>query len=74
MNFYANFSDEEEFEETKIVKQERQIIGYCFYSKDEIRDGDDFLMYKGHMYLKDNFLQASLGLDGEIIDAEEAEE
>ena len=65
------FYDEEEFEDSKIVKQEKQLIGYCAYNKEEIHEGDDIVIHKGKMYLRENFIQASLGTQGEIIDPEE---
>jgi hypothetical protein len=68
------FYDEDEFEDSKIVKQDKQLVGYDFYTKEEIYEGDDYLTYKGHLYLRDNYLQASLNVDGNFIDPEENEE
>lgn len=51
----------------------REPIGWCAYSKDPIFEGDPVVSYKGRLYHRDNFLQASLGTKGEFIDAEEEE-
>ena len=54
------------------VKEESPIIGWCTYSKDQIRENDDYLRDKnGNLYLKENYLQANLGLDGNLIDMTE---
>lgn len=38
-----------------------EIIGYCHYSKDPIHEEDDWLEYKGDMYLRENFIQMNIG-------------
>jgi hypothetical protein len=65
------FYDEDEFEDTKIIKQERQLLGYCFYDKSEIYEDDDIVRYQGNLYHRANFLQSQLGADGEIIGPDE---
>jgi hypothetical protein len=61
-----NFYDDEK-------QDERMIIGWCAYCKEEIHEGDPFVMYKGEMYLRDSFITMNLGNGGEIIgyDSEE---
>ena len=67
MDFYENDNLDE-------LKIERVLVGYDFYTKEEIYDNDDYLTYKGHLYLRENYLQASLDIDGNFIDPEETEE
>jgi len=53
---------------------EKFLIGYDNYTKEEIWDDDDYITYKGKIYLRENFLQACTGLGGEFIDPDENEE
>jgi hypothetical protein len=54
--------------------EERIPIGYDAYTKDPLYEGDDIVRYRGKIYLRENFVQASLGTKGEIIDPDENEE
>lgn len=51
----------------------RLLIGYCAYNKSPIYDDDDYIEYKGKLFLRDNFVQASLDGLGNIVDPCEEE-
>ena len=64
-------NDERDFYEDE-VKVESPIIGWCSYSKEPIHENDDYVRDNhGNLYLRENFLQANLGLDGNLIDPNE---
>ena len=67
MDFYEN----DNLDESKI---ERVFVGYDFYDKSEVWSDEDHLFYKGHLYHRENFLQASLDIDGNFVDPEQSEE
>lgn len=39
---------------------EREIIGYCAYSKDPIYEGDDTVEWQGQLYHRENFIQMNI--------------
>jgi hypothetical protein len=47
---------------------EREIIGYCAYSKDPIYEGDDYVEYQGQLYLKEYFIIMNVGEEKGIND------
>ena len=69
MGFYDDDNDND-----GVAQEERQLIGYCTYNKQEVYSDDDYIRDShGRLYLRENYVQASLGLQGEIIDPNEEE-
>jgi hypothetical protein len=50
---------------------ERILVGYCGYSKDPIYEDDDYLEYRGVLYLRENFVQMNLDTDGNVVHEED---
>lgn len=69
MGFYDNDN-----EEAGAGHVEHVLIGYCTYNKQEIFSDDDYIRdNRGNLYLRENYIQASLGTNGEIINPNEEE-
>lgn len=48
-----------------------KLIGYDFYNKSAIYETDDYVRYRGELYLKENFIQSQLDGHGNVIDVNE---
>ena len=64
MNDNYNSNDQDDY----LFNEEKVLIGYDFYTKDEIWSTDDYIRDKnGDLYLRENYLQANLDTDGNFI-------
>jgi hypothetical protein len=63
-----NYDDHDDY----LSKEAKVLIGYDFYTKEEVYSTDDYVKDKdGNLYLKENYIQANLDTNGEFISNEE---
>lgn len=62
--------DDRDFWGDEPDKQTKELLGYCFYDKTEIYEGDPYVIYEGNMYHKENFILLNLGDNGGGINDE----
>ena len=69
MNDNYNSNDQDDY----LFQEEKVLIGYDSYTKEEIWSTDSYIRDKnGDLYLRENYLQANLDTDGNfIVDKEE---
>ena len=48
--------DERDFYDDEVRKEPRELLGYCYYDKTEIYEGDPYVIFEGKMFHKENFI------------------